>query len=87
MKRPTGHWEQTWFATICKLISDSLLLKTKQQAPNGVTYAKPHVTKPDITYSFGIFQKWNLKPVNQELLDQQLLGKLPERLLPFSKGK
>ena len=27
-------------------------LKTRQQAPNGVTYAKPHITKPRLNCSF-----------------------------------
>lgn len=30
-----------------------LVLKLRQQAQNGVTYAKPHVTKPSLSYSFG----------------------------------
>lgn len=30
-----------------------VVLKTRQQAPNGVTYCKPHVSKLRLHYSFG----------------------------------
>ena len=44
--------------------------QTRQQAQNGIAYAKPHFTKSRLNYSFSLFQKWNLKAVNQESSDQ-----------------
>ena len=44
------------------------LLKTRQQAPNGVTYAKPHVTKLRLNYGFGSPEME--PPVNQDSPDQ-----------------
>lgn len=49
----------------------SVVLKTRQQAPNGVTFTKLHVTKQtQLNYNFGLFQKWNFQPVNRESPDQ-----------------
>lgn len=47
-----------------------MLLKTRHQDQNGVTYAKPQVTKPRLNYSFDLLQKWTLKPINRESPDQ-----------------
>lgn len=48
------------------------LSKARQQAQNGVSDAKSHVTKPrlntHLNYSFGVSQEWKFKLVNQELL-------------------
>ena len=41
------------------------MLKTRQQAPNGVTYAKPHVTKPRPNYSFS-----SPRNINQSILNE-----------------
>lgn len=41
------------------------LLKTKQ-AQNGVTYAKPHITRLQLNYSFGLSQRRNPKLASQE---------------------
>lgn len=46
------------------------LLKTKQQAPNGVTYAESHVIKLRLSW---LSQKWTLMPVYQESSDQHWL--------------
>lgn len=43
------------------------MLKTKQQAQDGVTYAKAHITKKRLNDSFSLSQKQSLKSVNQEL--------------------
>lgn len=47
------------------------VLKTRQQAPDGVTYTKPHVAKPRLNSypnnSFSLSQEWHLKLVNPEL--------------------
>lgn len=67
--------------------SSSSCLKKRQQAWNGVSYAKSHPNQHWILkYSCGLFQKWNLKLVNQELPGQQYRGNLPDRPLPFPKG-
>lgn len=57
-------------------------VKNKTQAPNGVTYAKPHVTKVRLYLYFQPFQKWNLNLVNQESSDEPYLSNLPDRPLP-----
>lgn len=63
-------------------------LKTRRQSPNGVDYAKPHITKlrPNLKTVLAL-QKWDLKPVNQESLDQHQLGHLPLRRLSPPAGK
>ena len=43
-------------------------VKKKQQAPNGVTYAKPH--QGLIPNSFSLSQEWNFKPISLEFPDQ-----------------
>ena len=46
-----------------------VLLKTKQQAQNGVAYAKPHVTKRKLNLKFWLFLQNNPKlgiSLNQE---------------------
>lgn len=35
------------------------MLKIRQQIQNGVTYAKPHVTKQRLNHNFPLSQKWN----------------------------
>ena len=44
------------------------LLKTREQAQIGIAYVKLHITKARLKIQLS--QKWNLKPVNQELPDQ-----------------
>lgn len=57
----------------------NILLKTRQQAQNGVAYPKPHVIKPKLDLQFCLFQKWNLKLANWELPNSYPLGNLPDR--------
>lgn len=68
---------------ISLLVVDYLLLKTRQQAENELTYAKPQVTKPRLNHSFGLFQKWNLNLVEVEFPDRskpmQLCNKSPKQ--------
>ena len=46
--------------------------------------AKTHVPKPR-QLQFQFFQKWNIKPVNQESPDQHKLDNRPDRLWPSPK--
>ena len=65
-----------------------LVLKTRQQAPKGVTYAKPHVTKLRLNLiTVRLSRKWDMKAGTQEPPDQHWLGPLPDEALPSPKGK
>lgn len=65
-------------------VSAVLLLKTRQQAPNRDTYAKPHVTKQRCNC---LSWRWDPNPTNQESTAQCYLGNQPERPLLSSEGK
>lgn len=46
-----------------------MVLKTRQQAQNGVAYAKPHITEPRLNYSFGSPRNGILnKPIRNHLI-------------------
>ena len=54
-----------------------ILLKTRHPDQNGVTYAKPQVTKLGFNLNIVLaVQRWNFKPVKQESPDQLELGNL-----------
>lgn len=55
-------------------------LKTRQQAQNGVTYAKSKCQQTDLI-TIWISKKWKFKPVNQESSDLHQLDNLPHRTL------
>ena len=61
------------------------VLKTRQQAQNGVAYARAQVSK--LRLNFSAVPEMNLIPVNQELPDRQQFDNLPERTLTSPKGK
>ena len=58
----------------CPWTHPTILVKATQQAQNGVTYAKPHITKPRLNYTFSSPRNRNLK--------QHQLGTLPDKPLP-----
>lgn len=64
-----------------KMIGSSVLTvldsvqKTRQQTPNKVTYAKPLSPNQDLTWlQFWFPQNWNLKPIKNWLIMQQMTG-------------
>ena len=69
------------FSPSCFLPAHTVYLKKKERqwAQNGVTYTRPLVTKLRFKFQFSQTQK--LKPVNQESLDQHLIGNIPNCIL------
>lgn len=60
-------------------------LKTRQPAQIRVAYAEPLVNKPRLNCRFS--QKWKLKPVSRESLDQHKFENPPARSLPSPEGE
>lgn len=64
------------------------MLKPRQKTQNGVTYAKPHVTKPRFNLiTILSLPEMGLKAVNQKLPHQLSLGNLPDRPLSSPNGE
>lgn len=66
---------------------ESILLKTRQQAPKWSCFAKLQVTKLGLNDSISLPQERNLKLVNRESPDKHELVNLPDRKQPAPKGR
>lgn len=71
----------------CLYLDNLLKTRLQVQNQNGVPYVKSHITKQRLKHKFGFLRNGSPTPGNQESPDQYYLGHLPDKPLPFPKGK